>query len=386
MLPFESTGPDADQGYLARGLAAELTTHLSRLSGLTVIGTSPIGTGDADERPSLAAARFRLWGGVGRVKGRIRLHLVLLEATTGEQAWSKRFDRPFQGVVRLAEESAVALAEALAVQVTADERRRLARRCTHSAEAYDLFLRAQARLLARRAADNSEARALYRRALAIDPSFARALGGLALTHAADYRNHWVADGAAALARAREAARSAARLDSQLPEVLWVLAYVHVREGDHESALEALDRTIAIDPSFADAYALKGGVMTYLGAPADAVPLLSRAMRLNPRAGYLYYLILGRAFFYLGAADQAVLSLREAAARNPANLEVRIYLAAALTKTGNPDAAEWEALEIEGLAPGFSLDRWLETHPLRDKGHRARLIDALREAGLPVTPD
>jgi TolB-like protein len=381
VLPFEVMSETPEQAYLARGLGAELTANLSRIAGLTTIGPSPVGTGGLDGMPSLAAARYRLLGDAQRAGERVRLHLALVEATTGEQAWSRRFEVPFGDMPHLAESAAVALADALSVDLSAAERRRLGRRGTSSADAYELFLRAQAELLTRRKAGNRGARELYRAALAIDPLFARALGGIALTYAAEYRNQWTADPRAALARAREAAQAAAHLDPDLPEVLWVLAYVHVREGNHELALEQLDRSLALDPSLADAYALKGGVMTYLGKPASTVPLLSQAMRLNPRAGYLYYLILGRALFFLGAADRASMNLREAAARNPANLEVRIYLAAALTATANPEAAEWEALEIANLAPDFSLAKWLETHPLRDAGHRRRLVAALAQVGL-----
>jgi tetratricopeptide (TPR) repeat protein len=369
------------QAYLAHGLGAELTASLSRLSGLTVVGPSPIGTGARDERPPLAAARYRLWGEAARDDGRIGLHLVLIETATGEQTWSRRFDRPFEHLIDLVGEAVLAVAEALAIEVTAAEHLHLTRRCTHSAEAFDLFLRAQSNLLKREAPENLQARELYRGALSIDPGFARALGGIALTHAADYRSQWTPDPAASLARAGETALAAARLDPDLPEVLWVRAYVHAREEDHESALALLDRALALDPSFADAYALRGGVLTYLGAPADALPLLKRAIRLNPRAGYLYWLILGRALFYLGDSAQAARSLRVAASRNPASLEVRIYLAAALAASGARDAAEWEVLEIANLTPGFSLSQWLETHPLRDKGHRQRLIATLREIGL-----
>jgi TolB-like protein/Flp pilus assembly protein TadD len=379
--PFEVAGQIPEQAYLAHGLGAELTASLSRLSGLTVVGPSPIGTGAVDESPPLAAARYRLWGEAVHDQGRIQLRLVLIAAATAEQVWSRRLDRPFANLTSLAEDAALALAEALAVEVTAAERRQLTRRRTNSAAAFDLFLRAQSNLLKREASHNLEARELYRRALALDPNFARALGGVALTHAADYRNRWTPDPEVSLASAREAAQAAARLDPGLPEVLWVQAYVHVREGDHESALQLLDRALELDPSFADAYALKGGVLTYVGAPTAALPLLKRAIRLNPRAGYLYWLTLGRAQFYLGDSAQAVRSLRTAASRNPANLELRIYLAAALAASGKGDAAQWEALEIANLAPGFSLSQWLETHPLRDKGHRERLIATLREVGL-----
>jgi TolB-like protein len=38
VVPFQVLGDDPDQLYLARALAAELTTDLSGLSGLTAIG------------------------------------------------------------------------------------------------------------------------------------------------------------------------------------------------------------------------------------------------------------------------------------------------------------------------------------------------------------
>ena len=75
----------------------------------------------------------------------------------------------------------------------------MAQRHTRNLEAYELFRRGQSALLTRQRADNEAARDLFRRAIAIDGAFARAYAGLALTHAADFRNQWSGDGAASLA-------------------------------------------------------------------------------------------------------------------------------------------------------------------------------------------
>jgi cytochrome c-type biogenesis protein CcmH/NrfG len=48
------------------------------------------------------------------------------------------------------------------------------------------------------------------------------------------------------------------------------------------------------------------------------------MRLVPDSGHLYFLILGRAYFFLGDGASAVLYLRKAIARNPENLEIRFF--------------------------------------------------------------
>ena len=95
-----------------------------------------------------------------------------------------------------------------------------------------------------------------------------AYAGLALTYAADYRNQWTADGAADLERAFEMARTAHEINPDIPETYWVLAFVHMERRQHEQALQYLETAVRLYPSFADGYALMGGIKTYVGRPAS----------------------------------------------------------------------------------------------------------------------
>ncbi len=379
--PFQVLGDDPDQLYLARGLAAELTTDLSRLSGLTAIAAETASvTLRAGAGPS-ARAGFEIWGGVQRSRGRIGVEVRLVEASTGRQLWAERYDRPFEDIFAVQDEIGTRLAETLSVKITEAERRRLARRFSRSVEAYDLFLRARAALLVRTQQENAQATRLFLRAIELDPAFARAYGGLALTYAADYRNQWSEDGQASLGRAQEMARTAVQIDPDLAEAHWVLGYVSAQRRRHAEALAHLDEALALAPSFGDAFALKGGIETYVGDPSASIPLLRRAMRLNPEAGYLYFLLLGRAYFFLGDSDQALINLREAITRNPANLEARVYLAAVLDDDGDRDGAEWEAQEIRAIDPQFSIRDWLQTYPMTDVRQTQRLESILARLGL-----
>jgi tetratricopeptide (TPR) repeat protein len=273
------------------------------------------------------------------------------------------------------------LVAALPVKVSEAERRRLARRYTRNVEAYDYFLRGQAALLTRTHEDNETARQMYRKALALDPAFARAYAGIALTYAADYRQQWTKDGHQALGRAFELAETAARIDAEIPEVQWVLAYVHTQSRRHEQAIAHLNRAIALEPSFADAYALLGSIHTYVGQPAKAIPLVRTAIHLNPDAGYLYFLVLGRAYLFRGDPEQAMINLEEALSRNAANVESQVYLVAALALAGDRDAARWKAEELHVLEPDFSPDKWLQSYPMTDEGQKQRLAGLLAQAGL-----
>ena len=123
------------------------------------------------------------------------------------------------------------------------------------------------------------------------------------------------------------------------------------------------------------------VNTFLGRPADAVPLLRTAMRLNPESGYLYFLVLGRAYLFLGDLDQARINLEQALKRNSEYLEAHVYMAAVHVAAGNKASADWEAEEIRALQPGFSGRRWLETYPMTDVEQKTKLTRALGELGF-----
>lgn len=374
--PFEALANDPREALLAKGITADLVTDLSKVFGLWVV--SPSGGEAPSEAPPV---RYLVSGSVQRVGERLRLQVHLTDAQTGKQLWSERYDRPLDSFFAIQEELGPKILQMLPAKVSEAEMRRVAQRYTRNLEAYQYFQRGQSALLVRQKADNEIAREMFRRAIALDASFARAYAGLALTYNADYRNQWAANGAAALERAFEMAQTAYQIDPDIPETYWALAFVHVERRQHEQALKDLETAVRLYPSFADGYALMGGVKTYTGHPAESVPLLRAAMRLDPQAGYLYFLNLGRAYFFLGDLEQARVNLEQALLRNPVNLEARVYMAALHVTAGDKAAAAWEGEEIRALQPGFSGRAWLETYPMTDAAQKAKLVSALGELGF-----
>jgi DNA-binding winged helix-turn-helix (wHTH) protein/TolB-like protein/Tfp pilus assembly protein PilF len=380
--PFEALGDEPQTVLLARGITADLVTDLSKVFGVAVIGGPPIG-GEAGS-PMLATSpstRHLVSGSVQRIGDRLRVQVHLTDSQTGQQVWSERFDRPLDSFFAIQEELGPKILKLLPAKVTEAELRRVALRHTRNLEAYEEFQRGQAALLVRTRGENEHARQMFRRAVELDAAFARAYAGLALTYAADYRNRWAADGAAVLARASELAQTAHQMNPDIAETYWVRAFVHVERREHAQALQLLQTAVRLYPSFADGYALMGGVHTYTGQPADTVRLLRTAMRLNPQAGYLYFLLLGRAYLFLGDLEQARVNLNQAFARNPVNLETHVYLAALNALAGDNGAAAWEGQEIRALQPNFSIRGWLDNYPMTDEAQRARLLRALSGAGL-----
>ena len=139
--------------------------------------------------------------------------------------------------------------------------------------------------------------------------------------------------------------------------------------------------MSLYPSFADGYALMASIRTYVGQPAASIPLMRTAMRLNPRSGYLYFLVLGRAYFFLGDLEQARINLDEALKRNPEYVETRVYVAALKAALGDKPSAAWEVDQIRAVDPEFSARRWLESYPMTDRGQKTKLLQALDPLSL-----
>lgn len=300
----------------------------------------------------------------------------LIESDRRTVLWSARYERARADYPQLQADVVRGIAETLSVQVSDEERRRLARRYTYSMEAYDYFLRAQSSLHERTAENNALARAMYRQALAVDPGFARALAGLALTYAMDHRYQWPSDVQHPLDRALVLAREALSLEQEIPEVHWVLAYVYSQQQENDKARKAVAPALALNPNYADGYALLASLYVNAGQPEQALPLIRKALRLNPWGGYQYLLILGRTYYYLGRNEQAAQVFERARVQNPTLTDVLVYLQAVYRRLGRHDDADWMREELQALDPDFDSQRWLSTHPLWDQRLRRALLSDL----------
>jgi DNA-binding winged helix-turn-helix (wHTH) protein/TolB-like protein/Tfp pilus assembly protein PilF len=380
--PFEALTNDPQEVLLARGITADLVTDLSKVFGLWVIGIAAVdGRAGGEALSDTPPVRYLVSGTVQRVDAHLRVHVHLTDTETGKQLWSERFDRALRGFFEIQDELGPKILNKLPAKVSEAEMRRVAQRHTSNLEAYEFFQRGQLALLPRQRAQNETAREMFQRAIELDATFARAYAGLAMTYAAEYRNQWTGDGTAVLDRALELARTAHQLNPDTPETYWVLAFVHMELRQHKKALQHLATAVQLYPSFADGYALMGGVNTYIGRPADTVRLLRTAMRLNPQGNYLYFLVIGRAYLFLGDLEQARVNLEQALLRNPVNLEAHVYMAALHVAAIDTAAAAWKAEDIRTLQPGFSIRAWLETDPMTDVAQKAKLIQALGELGF-----
>jgi len=387
VIPFDVLGDDPSQSYFADGISLDLITELSRIRELLVIAPGTVfsyqeTTADDRSIASELGVRYLIRGAVQRIGKRVRIHVRLLEADSGQTLWARRFAGDADSLFRIQDEVVDGIARGLPVQLDLSGQPAPGSGATDSIAAYDEFLRGRERYGRLTPEDNRVAREHFERAIALDPGFARAHAGLALAWSRLAIDGWSDDAHGALSKALGYAERAAAIDHSVPQIHFVKAQVALFRGQHEKAAAAATKAIELNPNYADAYALLAWILHYAGRPDQAEPMLAEALERNPRSSASYREIAGEVAFATGRFDEAAVAFGAALERNPAHTRARLWLAATLAKLGRREEAAWEVQELLTLNPEFSLSRLLLAFPLKDPQQRDALTSALAQLGLP----
>jgi TolB-like protein/Tfp pilus assembly protein PilF len=226
---------------------------------------------------------------------------------------------------------------------------------------------------------HAQARQRWEQAIELDPQFAAAHTMLSATCLFEWSFQWSQD-PQTLERALTLVRRAVALDDSLPLAHQLLGTVYLLKKQYERALVEGERTIALDPNNADGYATLARILTFTGRPEEAIEVLEKAMRLNPRFPAFHLADLGHAYHLMGRYEAALDALQKALPLNPNWLPTHLYLAVIYSELGREEARA-EVAEVLRLSPNFSLEGVRRTLPFKDPAEAERYLAALRKAGL-----
>jgi tetratricopeptide (TPR) repeat protein len=312
----------------------------------------------------------------------VRINAQLIDAASGHHLWADRYDRQLTDVFVLQDEVTQMIVSALAVKLTADEEERLSQAAKANPEAYDTLLRGLELFRRFTLETHVQAREFFEKAVALDPTFARAYADLSLTLGENVAEGWTDAPGLSNQRSLEVAQHALALDDSLPVVHFALSAAYSYLKRHDEGIAAAQRAVELDSNYADGYAQLAVSLNYAGRPEAGLAAIRKAMRLNPRRPFYYVWILGQSHFFMGRTEQAAAQFEKVVESNPHFPPGHLSLAAAYGVLDRVEDAEWEAEEVLTLLPDLTLERVRQSDSYRDPAHMDLYVNGLRKAGLP----
>ena len=387
VLPFDNMSGDAEQEYFSDGVTEDIITELSRYPDFVVIARNSTfiyknRTVDHKEVARDLGVQFVLEGSVRRGGDRVRISAQLIDASTGAHLWAERYDRTLDDIFAVQDEITGNIVGALGETLQDTRINRARRKDPQSLDAYDRTLQAWAHFKRFSKEDNAEARRLADAAIALAADYARAHAILAWTHLMDFSSRWVDDPDEALGLSYEAARKAVSLDDHNAYAYLVLGACETWLGRHDQAIANMRRAIELNPNDADAHAHFANHLVFAGRADEAVGELEKAMRVNPHYPASYLQFLGRAYFTQRRFEEAESAFERAVTLNPGWPWAHLVLAATRASLGKIDEAKAGVVEARRISPALTLAHVPKAWPFKNAADLDRLVDLLREAGLP----
>jgi TolB-like protein/DNA-binding response OmpR family regulator len=382
VMPFQNFGGDPDEEYFADGMVEEIITALSRIRWLFVIARNSSFTYkdqavDVKRIGRELGVRYVLEGSVRKAGGRVRITAQLIEAETEAHLWAERFDGSLEAIFDLQDQVAISVAGVIEPTLQAAEIRRALNQPRNNPTTYDLYSRALRTTGAWEKKDYLEALDWLSQAIKQDATYGPALALSALYHTALSATGWAEEPETArqtaISLARRAVRNAGDDAATLGRAAYVLAYFG---EDIDAATALIDRSLQINPSFADGWLWSGWLRLWAGLPDVAIDHFERSSRLNPRAplgGKL--MATGVAHFFARRLDQARTILSLSLQQHPNWVPTNRFLAACYAHLGQLDEAKITIERLRGLTPVVlpSADNW------RDLEQREFYLSGLRLA-------
>ncbi len=391
VLAFANMSGDPEQEYFADGIAEDIITDLSKVSGLTVIARNSSFAYKGRSVDIRAVGRelgvgHVLEGSVRRAGQRVRVTAQLIDAATGAHLWADRYDGDLADVFGVQDAVTLKIVEALKVRLTPTERASITRVATANLLAHDSFMRMRDLVLSRDLTPEKFRLGMEhgQRAIAMDPDYAQALGFMATFEWLDFLNGWSGDAPDIVAaRANAMADRAVEIDPEEPFAIRAVAVAARFRGDYDTAESAGRKALSLNPDSGQALFTLGEIFCTSGRPAEAIPLLERAIRLEPGMYHLRLQFLGMAHFFLRNFETAALVFRERLHLVHDTDIGRAWLAATLGHLGETSEAQAVWADLMALKPDFRMAlRLARFHYVRPEDP-ALVMEGLVKAGLPT---
>jgi serine/threonine-protein kinase len=339
VLPFENMSTDPENEYFSDGITDDIIAQLSKISALKVISrTSSMQYKKTTKKIAAIAQELGvgavLEGSVRRAGQRVRIVVHLVEPKTERHLWGETFDRQLSDIFEVQSEVAQQISGALAVALSPEEKQRVEKKATGSAEAYNLYLLGRFHANKWSGEDVQRGIRYYRQAIENDPSYAVAYAGLADAYELLSIGFGSKPPVEYLAEARTMALKALEMDDTLAEAHTSLAYARwLGDLDWSGAEREFKRALELKTSYVMAHEWYAEYQAALGRHDDALASARRAQQLDPLSVPVNRSV-GWVLYFARRHDKAIEELRKTLGMDPGFLGARMVLWWALIANGS----------------------------------------------------
>jgi DNA-binding winged helix-turn-helix (wHTH) protein/TolB-like protein len=358
VLPFKPLATNSRDEALELGMADTLIAKLSSLRQIIVRPTSAVRKYTALDQDPLAAGREQqvdavLESSMSLLGEKIRVTVRLLDVRDGRTLWAYQCTEYCTDIFAAQDAISQKVAEALALELTGEERKGLAEHYTNSVEAWMLYVRGRQLVHKRQIPDLEKAITYFERAIALDQEFALAQVMLGFAYAS---LNFLGNSPAkeVMPKAKAAYDWALKLDDQLAEAHAYLAqYKQFYEWDYIGAEQLHRRAIDLNPNSADVHHRYAMHLSYLGRSELAILEIRKAEELDPTDLFIVRNV-AQVLYLARHYDQAIEQSERAAELYPNSAVAYNWMTRAYEMKGDEQAA-FAAYVKQAKASGAGMD-------------------------------
>jgi adenylate cyclase len=297
---------------------------------------------------------------------------------TGKHIWAERYDRELEDIFGIQDELVQAIVATLAGRLVIADTERSLRKPPESLAAYDYYLRAMQFDRKYDAESALEGRKVLEKAVALDPTFAKAHALLAIF---TLYSSWFEGGDqhAHDDKALVIARKAIELDPDDGYCYSILAIVHLHRGEFKQAQHCIEKALSLNPNDIAIWSDYAWYLSRVGEQQKALDRLDQRESVDPYPPNWHHETRGQALYGLGRFSEAVDSFHRMTVTNPWNHGL---LAACYGQLGELDQARKHLEAYQKEVPEASLRTFAKNEKYFQHPEDLELwLEGLRKAGL-----
>jgi tetratricopeptide (TPR) repeat protein len=331
----------------------------------------------------LLRVRYYLSGTVELSARRLVVIVELVDTADGGVIWADRFSGRIDDVHSMREQIRTQILAALEIRIPLHEASLARLAPVENLDAWSAYHLGLQHVYRFNRLDNTTAAELFQRAVALDPTFARAHAGLSFIHFQAAFMHYTDDVAGAIDRARRFAARGLELDPLDPFVNFTMGRTYWLEGELEASLSWLERATDVSPHYAQGIYARAWTEALAGRAADGRQHVDLAMRLSPLDPLHYAMLATRGLTHMALSEDAQAAhWAERGARSPgAHVLIAMVAAAAHGLAGDTGRAAFWAANVRERNAALTREDFFRAFPMKLDAMRARVEQALARVGF-----